>query len=428
MRTWPTDLPSPLWRKLSRERFSAAPLVGERISDVVVIGAGVAGLTAALELAERGRRVMVLEAATVGAGASGRANGQVIAALTRHGPEALRDVLGEPFLRLLSGAADLLFDLVKRHNIDCDAVQAGWLQPAHSPGRLQRTRGMADQWTQAGVPASFLDHAEMALRLGTPVYAGGWENSRGGHINPYAFTMGLARAAAAAGVVLHEQSPALSLTRSASGWQVETPEGRVLAQKVVLATAAHTGDLWPGLRRSIVPVTSYQAATSPLGDRAAAILPRDHAFSDTRFDLRYMRKDREGRLVSGGALAVQFMSAQRLPALVGDRIARMFPHLGGVDLPFFWAGRIAMTVDRLPHLHRTPEGLVTWVGCNGRGLALSCAMAKVVADTVCDVPDAELALRPVSVPSVPFHPVVSRTARLALPWFRWQDSLEIAQG
>jgi glycine/D-amino acid oxidase-like deaminating enzyme len=182
------------------------------------------------------------------------------------------------------------------------------------------------------------------------------------------------------------------------------------------------------LRRSIVPVTSYQAATAPLGARGAAVLPQGHAFSDTRFDLRYMRKDREGRLVSGGALAIQALAARRLPARVRRRIADTFPDLGEVEVPYFWSGRIAMTVDRLPHLHRTPEGLVTWIGCNGRGLALACAMAEVVADAVCDVPDADLALPPTPVPRVPFHPIVSRTARLILPWYRWCDSRDVAAG
>lgn len=349
----------------------------------------------------------------------------MIAALTRHGPDGIRKTLGEPFLSLLATAADRLFGLVETYGIDCDARRTGWLQPAHSPGRALRGKAMAGQWAAIGAPARALDRDEMAARLGSDAYHGGWEHRGGGHINPYAFALGLARAAAGQGVAIYERSPATALSRQDGRWVVTTPAGRVIARRVALATAAHTGDLWPGLRRTIVPVTSYQAATAPLGPLAATVLPGDEAFSDTRQDLRYMRKDREGRIVSGGALAIQAGAARRLPRAISHRLGLLRPELGAVPMREFWGGRIAMTVDRLPHLHRTPDGLATWIGCNGRGLALACAMAQVLADAVCDVPDDKLALRPTPLAAVPFHPFVSRTARMILPWLRWQDGREI---
>lgn len=425
MTVWPTDKPSPLWRSLSRETFSATALSGDAECDVVVVGGGISGLTTALELRKRGLSVLLLEAATVGAGASGRANGQVIAALTRHGPDAIRKTLGQPFLELLASAADRLYGLVETYGIDCDARRNGWLQPAHSPGRAKRAAAMAAQWAATGAPARALDRAEMADRIGSDSYFGGWEHGGGGHINPYAFTVGLARAAAGEGVVIHERTPALSLTRQGDRWRVTTPAGAVRASRVALTTAAHTGDLWPGLRRTIVPVTSYQAATAPLGALAHWVLPGDEAFSDTRQDLRYLRKDRDGRIVSGSAMAIQLAAPTRLPRLISRKLGLIRPELGELPMEHFWGGRIAMTVDRVPHLHRTPDGLSTWIGCNGRGLALACAMAQVLADAVCDVPDEKLALRPTPMKPVPFHPFVSRTARMILPWLRWQDRREI---
>lgn len=429
MTDWPTNDPSPLWMRLSRERFKAPPLQGDAETGVAVIGGGISGLATALELARRGHRVTLLEAAGIGHGASGRSNGQVIAALTRHGPEAIRRVWpgerGERAIRLVAGAADRLYDLIDRYGIDCDARRNGWLQPAHSPGRLKRVSALAAQWAAAGAPTATLFAEDMARRLGTNAYHGGWEHRGGGHINPYAFTLGLARAAAGEGVTIHERSPALRLARHGAAWEIETPSGTLRAEKVALATAAHTGDLWPGLRRSIVPVTSYQSATRPLGNLEETILPGDEASSDTRMDLRYFRKDREGRLVSGGALAFQVGASFRLPAMVEERLRALFPALPRGVMESFWGGRIAMTVDRLPRLHRRPDGLYAWIGCNGRGLALACAMAPVLADAICGVPDEELALRPTPVTPVPFHPFVSRTARLLLPWFRWQDSREI---
>lgn len=413
---------------MSRERFAAPPLNGGTAADVVVVGGGIAGLATAIELRRRGHAVVLLEAARIGSGASGRANGQVISALTRHGPDAIRKhwpgARGERFVELVRGSADQLYALVERYGIDCDARRTGWLQPAHTPGRARRVAGLARQWAQAGAAAAPVETADMASKLGTDAYTGGWEHRGGGHINPYAFTVGLARAAASEGVRIFENTPATRLRRQREHWIVETPSGQITTAKVALATAAHTGTLWPALRRSIVPVTSYQAATHPLGPLADAILPGDEASSDTRMDLRYFRKDREGRLVSGGALAIQTGAAWRLPALVARRLRELFPALPAAPMQYFWGGRIAMTTDRLPHLHRRDDGLCAWIGCNGRGLALACAMGPVLADAVECVSDDELALRPTEPVTIPLHALVARFARLILIWYRIKDGRE----
>ena len=204
-----------------------------------------------------------------------------------------------------------------------------------------------------------------------------------------------------------------------------TPAGKVTAAKVALTTAAHSVNLWPELARSFVPVTSYQAATRPLGPGGDTILPNDEAASDTRMDLRYFRKDRDGRLVSGAALAIQWFASRRLPALVEKRLRAAFPVLPPNLMTHFWGGRIAMTLDRLPHLHRRADGLCAWIGCNGRGLALACAMAPVLADALEGVADDQLAVRPTEIKTVPFHFLVARFARLVLPWYRFNDGREV---
>ncbi len=430
MTAWPGDPPSPLYAALARESFAAAPLAADTDTDVVVIGGGIGGLAAALALAQAGVATIVLEAATIGAGASGRNNGQVIPTLTRHDPQALLKAMGaepgERFLRMLERSADLLFDTVARYHIDCDAVRNGWIQPAHSPGRARLAAQRAHQWQARGVPAAPLDAAAMAEHLGSTAYAGGWRHAGGGHINPLAFTRGLARAVVAEGGIVHEHSPALSLAREPDGWRVATGRGAVRCRKVVMVTAAHTGNLWPGLAKTVVPVTSYQLATVPLPpELLSRILPFDEAVSDTRNDLRYFHKDRDGRLISGGALAVQLLAGARLPALVRARLAATFPHLAGIAFAAFWSGRIAMTTDRLPRLHRTQDGLVSWIGCNGRGLALAMGMGAVMRDAAMGAPDADLALAPTVAHPIPLHGLVRRTARLALPLYRRRDRREI---
>jgi glycine/D-amino acid oxidase-like deaminating enzyme len=432
MTSWPRDPPSPLYAQLSREQFSAAPLEGAEACDVAVIGGGIGGLAAGLALCQAGVSTCVLEAATVGAGASGRNNGQVIPTLTRHDPAAILKIMGpergERFLQMLERSADLLFDTVARYQIACDAVRTGWVQPAHSPGRALLAAKRAAQWQARGAPAEALDGAALAAHLGSDTYPGGWRHGGGGHINPLAFTRGLARAMLKEGGTIHEHSPARRILREADGWRVDTPKGTLRCRKVVMVTAAHTGGLWPGLAQSIVPVTSYQLATAPLPEEIAArILPLNEAASDTRNDLRYFHKDRENRLVTGGALAIQAIARPRLERAVRSKLAATFDGLEHVAFPFFWGGRIAMTTDRLPRLHRTQDGLVGWIGCNGRGLALAMGMGAVMRDAVLGVSDAELALAP-SVPrAVPMHWLVRRTARLALVHYRRKDRAEMGR-
>jgi glycine/D-amino acid oxidase-like deaminating enzyme len=428
--SWPLDPPSPLWASLSEETFSAPSLDGDGEADVAVIGGGIGGLAAALELRRAGLRTTVLEARAVGSGASGRNNGQVIPTLTRHDPLAVLKVMGpergERFLRMLERSADLLFDTVAQYGIRCDAVRAGWIQPAHSPGRARLAAKRVEQWQARGAPVEYLDRAALAARLGSAAYCGGWLHRGGGHINPLAFTQGLARAVRQEGGLIFENSPVLSLERETDGWRLRTPRGSLRCHRVVLITAAHTGGLWPGLARTIVPVTSYQVATEPLSAPSLAkILPGNEGCSDTRIDLRYFRKDREGRLVSGGALAFQILAQQRVPRLVGQRFAETFPELGAPRAAYFWGGRIAMTVNRLPRLHRTPDGLVSWIGCNGRGLALAMGMGAVIRDAVQDRPDDELALAPSPLQPVPFHGIVRRMARIMLVRYRALDRREI---
>ena len=430
MTSWPSDPPSALYAALSLEPFTAPPLSGLIEADVAVIGGGIGGLSAALHLRQAGISTVVLEACTIGAGASGRNNGQVIPTLTRHDPNAVLALMGpergEAFLRMLQGSADLLFDTAERYGIDCDARRTGWIQPAHSPGRARIAAARAAQWHVRGAPVEALNAAGMAEHLGSDVYFGGWRHAGAGHINPLAFTRGLARAVQEEGGIIRENSPVLELQREADGWRLRTPDGVVRCRRVVVLTGAYTGGLWPGLAATIVPVTSYQLATPPLPPEIAAkILPYDEAASDTRFDLRYFRKDREGRLITGGALAVQLAVRSRLQVLVGGRLAETFPYVEAPELPHFWGGRIPMTVDRLPHLHRTEDGLVGWIGCNGRGLALCMAMGAVMRDAVLDVDDDGLALAPSKFVPVPLQPLVRRVARLALVNFRRKDAREV---
>lgn len=426
------DFPPSLWASVTPSRAPAAPLAGETSADVVVVGGGITGLSTALAAAERGRSVVLLEAAAVGWGASGRNNGQVIPTMTGAEPDAMAGrfgEVGERFAQLVSDSATTTFDLVRRHAIDCEAVQNGWFQPAHSPGRVKLSAARVEAWGRRGAPVRLLDRRETAELVGSTDWYGGMLNASGGHLNPLAYVRGLARAAETAGVRIHEGSPATGLERSGDGWVVTTAKGRVRADRVLLASNAYTdffaGGLAPRIARSLVPILSWQMATAPQSEAVrASILPGRQALSDTHGDLRFFRWDARGRLVTGGALIIPFDGAARLKARIGRRLAGIFPQMGTPSFDFVWNGRIGMTHDRMPRFHRLGEGLWTWEACNGRGVALATALGPVFADALDGRRAEDLAVPVTEVRPYPFHAVARLVAPTMLAWYRFKDARE----
>lgn len=426
------DFPPSLWAAVTPGRATAAPLVGEERADVAVVGAGFTGLSTALSLAERGRSVVLIEAAAVGWGASGRNNGQVIPTMTGAEPDGMAakfGEVGERFAQLVSDSASNLFDLVRRHAISCEAEQTGWFQPAHSPGRVRLSAARVEAWARRGAPVRLLDKAETAALVGSTDWYGGMLNTSGGHVNPLAYARGLADAAVAAGVRLYEGTPAKSLEKTPTGWVVTVPNGRVVADQVLLATNGYTDwfspELAPRVAKSLIPVLSWQMATVPQPDTVRArVLPGRQALSDTHGDLRFFRWDARGRLVTGGALIVPFDGAVRLRHLVGERLSKIFPEMGVPEFEYVWNGRIGMTDDRMPRFHHLAEGLWTWEACNGRGVALSTALGRVFADALGGVAEKDLSVPITPVRPYPFHGIATLVAPTMLAWYRFKDGRE----
>ena len=427
-------LPPSLWAATAAAAPATAALpAGEHQTDLLVVGAGVTGLSAALHAAQRGARVMVLEASDIGWGASGRNNGQVIPTLTRADPDVLVAAFGqehgEALVALLRDSADMLFGLVRQHGIDCEAVQNGWVQPAHRTSRLALSRSRCEQWQRRGAPAEMLDRDQVAAITGSHFWCGGWTNPSGGHVNPLGFTRGLARAALQAGASVHTHTPVGALQRQGQGWRVATACGGVQARRVLVATHSYSGlaapSPWPGLPQTLVPVRSYQLATAPLPPALrASILPHNHALSDTQADLHFAHLDAQGRIVTGGALAFASRYDLRLRRRIGQRLLKLFPQLqalGTIDFNHLWHGVFAVTPDKLPRFWRLDDGVLGWVGCNGRGLAFGTALGPVLADAALDGPSARIPL--------PFEPARAIAGHAWAPigvaagtlYYRWLD-------
>jgi glycine/D-amino acid oxidase-like deaminating enzyme len=412
-----TAAPSPAWPALA----------GAQRAEAVVVGAGYTGLSAALHLAEAGRDVVVIDFHAPGWGASGRNGGQVIAGL-KHDPDTLEAMFGEAGAAMASWAGsspDLVFDLIRRHGIDCDAVRTGWLQLAVSEATMRVATSRASQWQARGAPASVLDSKEAARLSGSALYVGGWLDRRGGTLHPLAYARGLANAASAQGARIFAASPAVRLRRAGHGWQVDTPRGSVTAPTVILATNAYTGTLHDALRRSLVAVPSCQIASEPLPEPLRRmILPERQSASDMRRLLRYFRLDAQGRLLMGTRGAFGDVPPH---AAIRHHLAALrdiFPEAAKLAFPYRWSGLVAMTRDHMPHLHEPAPGLLAGVGYNGRGVAMATSMGKLLAGRVAGACPGEPGLPVTSVSPLRFHRFSRLGARAAVQYLRLRDAVE----
>ena len=403
-------------------------LEGNRRADVAVVGAGYTGLSAALHLAERGADVVVLDAAEPGWGASGRNGGQVIPGLKddpdelerKFGPET-----GRRMWQISGGAADFVFELIARHKISCQAQQAGWISAAPHSAAVETLRARAEQWQRRGAPVELLDRRRVAELTGTTCYAGGMLDRRAGALHPLAYARGLARAAKEAGASIHGRSAATRLEAQAGSWRVVTPAGTVTASTVILATNAYTDDLWPGLRRTVLPVQSYQVATRPLPEEVRRrVLPGGQAVSDLRRILFYFRLDPDGRLLMGGRGPLNDTGDPALFARLEAVAARFFPQIGVPQWEHRWSGRVALTADHLPHLHEPRPGALIGLGYNGRGVGMATVMGKLLADRALGASPAELGWPVTPIAPIPLHAWRQPVITLVLHWKRFQDWLD----
>ena len=424
-------LPASLWAATAIQAPSYCSLDGEHTTDVAVIGAGYTGLSAALHLAQAGRKVVVLEASEPGWGASGRNGGQIIAGL-KHDPDKLDAFLGEDLGSRVTtefgGSADLVYSLIDRYAIGCNVQRNGWIQGAHGRKAFEEmVVPRCRQWAARGVDARLLDRKEISALIGSSseAYYGGWFDPRGGLLQPLSYARGLARAAMEEGTEIFARTPALKLRPAGEFWEIETPNGRVRAGRVIVATNAYTDDLWPGLRRTVIPVASFQVATKPLPSSVRdTILPGGQGVADTRRLLVYFRLDQEGRLVMGGRSPVdetpQFTDARTLEAA----IKRIFPQAADTPLEFVWSGKVAITKDKSPHMHVLAPNLYTALGCNGRGVAACTLIGKLLARLASEAPPEEIPF-PVTVPDeIPFHAFRKLAVLTLSQYYRVLDGLE----
>lgn len=367
---------TPLWHEAVARPLVQDPGPPPRDADVVVIGGGYCGLTAAAELARRGRHVVVLEAGELGeSGASTRNGGMVIPEL-KHGVRALTrryGALGWELARSVFDACALVGRIIEREAIDCDFAPTGGLLLAHHTAQVESLRDAEREWVDdlcAG--ARFVPRQELREEIGSSEYVAGLVMDDVAAIQPAKYHAGLVRRAVASGAVLCDRTRADVLEpRSHGGWRVATTRGVVHAGDVLVATNAYSDGLVPQLARRVLPIGSYIIATPPLDESLRReLIPNRRMVFDTRRLLAYWRYSPDGRMVFGGRTSLVPMTVARARDLLYQELIRIHPQLEGWPIDFAWGGSVAITRDRLPHFGRI-DGVAYATGCNGTGIALA---------------------------------------------------------
>jgi glycine/D-amino acid oxidase-like deaminating enzyme len=413
-----------LYQDIAPPAPATPPLLGALQADVTVIGGGITGLSAALHLAESGARVVLLEAEEPGWGASGRNGGQVNPGLKLDPDEVERDFgreLGGRMNAFAGAAPQLVFDLIKRHGIRCDARRNGTLRAAVRAKHAAQVRVTAEQFARRGAPVELLEGSSVERATGTRRYALAMLDRRGGHLNPLSYVRGLTRAALGAGASVFGGSRALRMRRNGAHWQVDTALGSVSASQVVLATNGYTDNLWPNLRRTIVPLFGAIAATATLPAAVAReVMPSRAALFESGAITVYYRVDTDQRLLIGGRGPQREISApSALPHLLA--YARtLWPVLSETQWTHAWGGRLAMTRDHYPHIHEPAKGVAICLGYNGRGIAMGTAMGAQLARRLMK-PSSELEMPITGMKTIPLHGLWPLAVRAAIARGRLSD-------
>lgn len=418
-RSWYAETAAPL------PPFPAA--AGDLACDVCIVGAGFTGLSAALHLAGRGYDVVLLDAHRVGWGASGRNGGQVGTG-QRLDQEELEKAVGKGHARALwdlaQEAVALTRALANRH-----APEAGWadgiIHACHRPRHVPHARAYAERMARDyGYDLIRpLDREELRSLVGSPAYHGGDIDMGGGHLHPLRYALGLARAAAAAGVRIHEHSTVRRIGDSDPAL-VETAAARITARHVLLACNGYLGHLEARTAARVMPINNFIVATEPLSPEARkAVLSADHAVADSKFVINYFRFSEDNRLLFGGGESYGYRFPD-IARLVRKPMVEIFPQLRDAKITHAWGGTLGITLNRMPHFERLKGNILTASGYSGHGVALATLGGQLAAEAIAG--QAERFDLMARVPTRPFPGGVALRwplLVLAMAWFSLRDRL-----
>ncbi|MEO8244025.1 MAG: FAD-binding oxidoreductase [bacterium] len=403
------------------------PLQAPTTADVCVIGGGYTGLSAALHLAQRGLSVVLLEAHRVGFGASGRNGGQVGSG-QRQDQDWLEATVGrDPAHRLwdlAEEAKSLVKTLIRDHAMPV-TFHPGVAHACYTDAETRHAHAYADKLRRdyGYTQIEPLDQTAIRRLIGSKAYKGGEVDRGAGHVHPLNYAIGLAVAAAKAGVRIHETSEVLRLDHGAKP-VVHTAAGRVTADQVILACNGYLGGLEPMVAARVMPINNFIVATEPLGPRAAEVLAEPVAVADSKFVVNYWRLSEDNRLLFGGGETYGYRFPADIVKTVMKPMLAVYPQLGGTRIDYAWGGTLAITMNRMPCFLRPASNVLSASGYSGHGVAMATLAGKILAEAV-----ATRTERFDLMASVPQHAFPGGGALrwpllvLAMTWYSMRDRL-----
>ena len=361
------------------------PLADSIRAETAIVGGGLAGLATALSLAERGRNSILLEGHTIGAGASGRNGGMVsagFAASTRVLERAVGPHAARTLMRLSRDAMELIRARIDRYAIACEPVSGVVIASWFDDGAALAAE-VAESNRRYGMRLEYWDRARLRRDYPSPRYWDGMFDPEGFHLDPFALLRGYAAAAEVMGARLYERTPATSLRRVAGGWRLETPEGEVLAERVVLCQSAYPPQLLRSVARATLPVFTYVIVTAPLSGSHARVIRAPYAVYDNRFATGYYRLLPEGRLLWGGRISTRERPRDLAETMRRD-LALVYPQLAEVTVDYAWSGRMGFARHKMPLIRELAPGL--WVNScfGGHGLNTTTLGGELVASALAE--------------------------------------------
>lgn len=411
----------------ANQSFTFPPLTQDTTTDVCVVGAGFFGLSAAIELAQRGKSVIVLEGARVGFGASGRSGGQAINGFEEGIDEYIK-ILGENEAHKLWNmsleAIDIIDERVQKFHIDCD-WKKGYATLALNDRRMDDLIAIEkDSRERFGYPHLKLwDKSQLQQYLGSDIYVGGLFDSHSGHLHPLNYCLGLAKACVDLGVKIYEQSPVLDIQAQGKLAVVKTDQAEVRCKDVVLATNAYVTELpksiHHGIAKKILPVESCIIATEPLSQKMAdSLINNGMSVCDNNYLLDYYRLSADNRLLFGSDVKTNhgYEKAMRKEMLY------VFPQLENVKIDYAWKGPIDMTLNSTPHFGRIAPNIYFAQGYSGHGVALTGLAGRIVAEAICGDDNRLQVFERLHVPSIHGGKLVKKaTTAIGTRYYRFLD-------